>query len=147
MEKWPVEDIGNDAKLFRRIHFQKIDKKNKTEILPSFFKNTPENDPDLSVDWEKYITPKGILELIGKEHKFGTTNFKNPNDFLVISVNVGAINELKINQEIKHTPKQNIPEQIGNPNNRAHSSIIGDKTLEEIRLKISGVSKWEIEPK
>jgi hypothetical protein len=50
-------------------------------------------------------------------------------------------------QEVLHIPIQHIPEIIGTPNNRAHASIIGDKTDEEIRIKLASASLWAIEPK
>ncbi|NCX95968.1 MAG: hypothetical protein EBX41_06085 [Chitinophagia bacterium] len=59
-------------------------------------------------------------------------------------MNVQAVLDLNVGQTIKHTPKQNIPEIEGNPNNRAHASIIGDKTNEEVRIKLAYIASWAL---
>ncbi len=51
-----------------------------------------------------------------------------------------------------HNPIQNFPEFIGNPNNRAHSLVVGDKNKDaaiemknlKIAVLLSGISNWEL---
>lgn len=142
---WPKEEIPLQDKLFIRVHKQNINPKTGLP-RPAAFKNTPASGPSLSSDWERYTTPEKSRELIGKQYKKGTTDFKNPLFFFIVSVIVKNIYNLNCNQLIEHTPKYQNPEPIGDPNNRAHSSITGDKTDEEIRLKFVNISNWEIKP-
>jgi len=145
-EIWEVENIPGNDNLYRRVHFQMYNSKNPDIVPPSAFKNSPENDKNLSTDWSKYTTPKGVHDLIAKQYKANKVEFKNPNDFFILTINVQKIIDLNIEQTVEHTPIQNIPEQCGNPNNRAHASIIGEKTTEEIRLKLSYISSWILKP-
>lgn len=142
---WPKENISIESRLFCRVHYQKVNKVNGAPA-PSAFYNTPKTGPDLSSDWDKYSNPQQSRALIGFEYKLGTTVFKNPEDFFITEFLVENIYKLELNQIVEHSPKQIIPDEIGNPNNRAHSSIIGDKNDEELRLKFVGISEWRIAP-
>ena len=102
----------------------------------------------MSCDWNKYSTPQKSLELIGRERNV-KGELKNINDFFICSIAVKEILDNDLNQVVRHDPKQNIPEKDGDPNNRAHSLIVGDKDKEDIervkvRLWLSKMSKWEI---
>ncbi len=144
---WSVDIIPSESNLFRKFHKNGLGKKyNLPHPPPAVFKNTPEEDPNLSVDWDKYSTPSSILELISKQYKTGTTTFKDKSQFFIIKINVGDVLNTNTNQKVNHNPKQFIPEELGNPNNRAHTLIIGDKTDEEIRLKLACLSNWAIGP-
>ena len=142
---WEIEEIPINNKLYVRVHKNNINPKTK-EARPGAFKNTPESGPDLSSDWEGHATPTSSRELIGKQFKFGTTTFKNPNDFFIVSLTGEKISSIKPKQSSQHSPKYEDPERLGDPNNRAHTSIIGDKTDEEIRLKFVDIYNWEIKP-
>lgn len=142
---WEIEEIPLSDKLYVRVHKNNINPKT-TEPRPAAFKNTPEKGPDLSSDWEKYSTPETSRELVSKQFKFGTNAFKNPNDFFIVSFTGDKLSSIKPNQNVKHSPQYNNPEVIGEPNNQAHSSIIGDKSDEEIRLKFVDIYNWEIKP-
>lgn len=81
------------------------------------------------------------------EFRKGTKQFKDLNEFFICSLPVVAVKQL--NQDVKHDPKQFLPKIIGNPNNRAHSLIIGDKKIDDkskvkIRALLAKSSAWEI---
>lgn len=141
---WTKEDIPLIDKLFVRIHCANVDPQGKPR--PAAFYNTPEHGSDLSSDWEKYTTPQESRALIGKQYRFGKTEFKNPLSFYIASFIVKAIYDLNCNQAVEHSPKYQDPEPEGDPNNRAHTSIIGEKSSEEVRLKMVDIANWEIRP-
>ncbi|PWK70853.1 hypothetical protein LX99_04561 [Mucilaginibacter oryzae] len=142
---WEIEDIPPSNKLYVRVHKNNINPKT-AEPRPAAFKNTPEKGPDLSSDWEKHSTPQSSRDLIGKQFKYGTEAFKNPNDFFIVSFTCEKLSCINPPQSVQHTPQYNNPEIVGEPNNRAHASIIGDKSDEEIRLKFIDIYNWEIKP-
>jgi hypothetical protein len=149
---WRVEPIPANAYLFRRIHFGYVieDKQSSNNFRPnpSAFK-----DNELSCDWNKYSTPQKSLELIGKEHKpnkkNGKSEFKDFNDFFIVSFHVKQIIDNNYQQEVLHNPLLYNPVQTGSPNNRAHSLVKGEKEgneAEEVKVRfwLSKLSKWEI---
>jgi hypothetical protein len=102
-------------------------------------------DLELSCDWNKYSTPQKSRELIGKEFRGDTREFKQPSQFFIARLTVQEVLNLKIEQQINHTPQQYCPKRLGKPNNRAHSDVKGDKEKDEQRrLKLAGIAKWEI---
>ena len=146
-KKWEEEgSIPANDMVFVRVHHQKIDKKNNFLPNAAAFKNTPEVGPDLSSDWNKYSTAQQSRQQIGLEYKTGKVEFKNPNDFFIVSFLVKDILALNLEQRVEHSPRQdNFPDEfVGSPWNKAHASIIGD--AEERRLKMIGIAKWEIPP-
>lgn len=127
------------------MHFNQIDK-TSLKALPSAFVDP---DYEISCDWNRYSTPTQSLNLIGKEYKKGKSQFKDPNDFFIVSLLVKKIIVRNIKQNIVHDPKQNIPEVIGSPNNRAHSLIKSEKNIQQgeivkARLILSEICNWEI---
>jgi hypothetical protein len=113
-------------------------------VLP-LFKIPPKTGDNLSSDWSKYSTPIETKERVGKQFKFNSQNFKNPDDFGVLQFNTGILRGDSFRQKIDNDPIFNDLEIVGNPNNQAHSIIIGEKD-EEIRLKMLDIYSWVILP-
>lgn len=145
MSKWIKEVIPDDAILYCRVHKNFISSKTG-KPKESAFHNTPKTGDNLSSDWNKYTTPKESRALIGRQYRFGKTEFKDPNVFFIIQLETEKISAKIIGQTIEHDPVFNEPELDGIPNNRAHSIIIGDKNDPEIRLKFVEICEWAIAP-
>lgn len=148
---WSTEIISAEQNLYCRIHKSYVrNLDTEPTVNEGAFYNTPRTGDNLSTDWEKYSTPDECRQRVGKQYKTGTQNFKDPEDYFVVSLNVNDIlTAIPVKQEVKHDPIYNSPEQTGNLNNRAHSIIIGskgDKSDPEIRMKFKEISKWEIAP-
>ncbi len=153
-EKWQIENIPDSDRLYFRIHKQNVfDSKDFINIIrPRAFYNTPASGGNMSTDWNKYATPQQTLDHVSKQYKTGKTEFKNKDDFGVVSFSVDKIKEIDINHFVLHDPIENIPEIIGNPNNRAHAivdgKISGDKEDSlEVRALFAEIANWEILPK
>lgn len=150
MKLWPKEDIPDDNHLFCRIHFSKINSKIENKPpKPNAFFNTPQSGDNLSSDWDAYITADESRDLIAKQYRFNTTEFKNKMHFFIYQLNVGEIRLIDPKQIVDHDPIENYPEKLGLPNNRAHSIIIGNKgdnNNTEIRLKFATSGFWAISP-
>lgn len=150
-EKWQIESIPDSDTLYFRIHKQNVfdNKDLKNIIRPRAFCNTPASGSNMSTDWSKYVTPQLTLNHVSKQYKTGKTEFKNKEDFGVVSFSVVKIKEIDSNHAVLHAPIQNIPEIIGDPNNRAHAiidgKISGDKEDSlEVRALFVENAKWEI---
>lgn len=149
-KKVKKQEILDEHLLYSHIHFNGITyrTKNKKPLpRPSELTNTPKEGPNRSCDWEKLSTPGETLKRVGKQYKHGKQGvFKNADEFFVFSWVTGFIRSLIPSQKVEHDPIFNNPEKEGYPNNPAHSIIIGDKSEEELRLKLSDEAKWEISP-
>ena len=150
-KKWQIENIPNSDRLYFRIHKQNVfDNKDYTNIIrPRAFCNTPANGNNMSTDWDKYTTPQQTLDHVSKQYKTGKTEFKNKDDFGVVSFSVDKIKEIDKNHTVLHDPIENIPEIIGDPSNRAHAivdgKISGDKEDSlEVRALFAEIANWEI---
>ena len=153
-EKWQIESILDSDTLCFRIHKQNVfdNATLKNIIRPRAFCNTPANGSNMSTDWAKYATPQQTLDHVAKQYKTGKSEFKNKDDFGVVSFSVAKIKEIDNNHRILHDPIQNIPEILGNPNNRAHAivdgKISGDKEDSlEVRALFAENATWELLPK
>ena len=154
IENWQIESIPDADSLYFRIHKQNVfdNKELKNIIRPRAFCNTPASGSNMSTDWSKYATPQSTLDHVSKQYKTGKTEFKNTADFSVVRFSVGKIKEIDKNHHVLHDPIQNIPEIIGDPNNRAHAivdgKISGDKEDSlEARVLFVENAMWEILPK
>lgn len=154
IENWQIENIPDSDSLYFRIHKQNVfDTKDLTNVIrPRAFCNTPSSGGNMSTDWSKYSTPQLTLDYVSKQYKTGKTEFKNKDDFSVVSFLVSTIKDIDSNHKIVHDPIQNIPEIVGNPNNRAHAivdgKISGDKEDSlEVRALFVEKAKWELFPK
>jgi hypothetical protein len=120
---WPVEEIPDGARLFRRVH-------------RNFLRGTAEPDEDyippgaikkedsLSTDWSKYSTPEQTRSRAPSPEANG-----------VISLPVGSVRR-ETSQTVEHDPEAD---------NRSHSLVIGRKD-EEIRMQLLRLARWEIRP-
>ncbi|MGI0108317.1 hypothetical protein [Salinimicrobium sp. WS361] len=145
---WETEEIDNESNLYIRVHENFISSKDK-KPKSSAFSNTPKEGDNLSSDWSKYCTPHSSRALIGKQKKRKDGTYKNPSSFFIWSLRVENVrNDINPNQEVKHDPVYNDPEDDYVPNNRAHSIIIGEKPVNnaEFRVGMLKIGQWAIEP-
>jgi hypothetical protein len=119
------------------------------ELLPDsvVFRNHGE-DPEvrgMSTDWSRYATPQETRKRARK---------RPPSMYGVISLSVGKVRTIPFQRD-KHTPIFNAPEDPDNPNNRAHTDVLGPKSKDEtgdrrlsteIRNRFQEISVWEIYP-
>lgn len=133
---WKKEDIPNEAILYCYVFKNNINKENK-KPLEKAFQNTPIiGGVNLSSDWNEYSTPQETrARLATQKNSKGVP--KNPEDFFVVQLEVDRIRKEIITQKVEHDPIQKI--------NRAHSIIIGEKTV-EARLKLVDICTWAISP-
>jgi len=139
---YPKKPIPEHAVLYKSIHFSLITKTPPYKPNASAFK-----DRELSCDWNKYSTPEQSRDLIGKQYKNNTKEFKNKLLFFICGITVSENLNLDPEQSFQHDPIYHFPEKKGFPNNRAHSLIIGNKDDKEdvkARFKLANGSKWEI---
>ena len=143
---WKIENINLYHCLFVRIHKSNIKPGDKSPSVSSFA-NTPRTDDNLSSDWCKYATPESSRQLIGKQ-KNKQGNYKNPFDFYIWRFNIQALMKMYVPQRIVHDPLYNEPELDGEPNNQAHSKIVGEKRENEaeFKLQIKRAGSWVIAP-
>jgi hypothetical protein len=139
------ETIPDDATLYCFVHKANVDYKRGNVPRAAAFQNTPKEGDNLSSDWSKYSSAEETRARVGKQFKFNSEIFKNPDDFCVLQMNVGILRSEDYKQKIEHDPIFNDPEIVGTPNNQAHSIIIGEKD-EEVRLKMQSICSWVIEP-
>jgi hypothetical protein len=139
------ETIPNEATLYCFVNKANVDYKRGNVPRAAAFQNTPKDGDNLSSDWAKYSSAEETKARVGRQLKFNSDIFKNPEDFGVLQMNVGFLRSDNYKQKIEHDPIFNDPEILGTPNNQAHSIIIGEKD-EEVRLKMQGISSWVIEP-
>jgi len=115
---YPIEKIPNIDSLFMRIHKNHFQ---QDEIITVAFKNH-----DMSTDWSKYSTPSDTQKRV-------KLNNKDPNNYGVISMNVGKVRNID-GQTVEHKPA---------PENRAHTEVIGEK-ITKVRVQFLRIFKWEI---
>ncbi len=135
--------IPNEDDVYCYIHKDNISKTGKPRSAA--FQNTPRDGDNLSCDWSQYTSPEETKARIGKQFRTRTTEFKNPNLFGISRFKVDDLRQ-KVMQKVEHDPIFSDPEILGQPNNYAHSIIIGEKD-EETRLKMADeLSEWVILP-
>lgn len=121
--------------------------------MPGAFRNRdnpldPNAPKGMSTDWSKYATP-------------AETRARAPHSSAeqigVIALRVRGVRAL-YRQQVEHSPWHQDPELPENPNNRAHTDVIGPKSKSEAagpdeRIEVLGVrsglvelSQWEIFP-
>ncbi len=136
---WEIELIPVDSKVYRLIPLHMIRKGSR---IPSESMFQPDAD-GLSVDWDKYSTPAMSLVRTGLTFRFNSQEYKDPSRFLVFRLNVGEAGNLEEVIAVNHTPVfHGDPAPVGLPNNRSHSSILGED--EEIRLKLRDIAFEEL---
>ena len=143
---WGIETINDYHCLFVRVHESLINKKENTPSA-SAFTNSPKKADNLSSDWCKYSTSENTRQFVAKlKHPKG--GYRNPSDYYIWRFSIIALIKLYIYQRIEHDPVYNSPEIDENPNNRAHTKIIGDKpdNQAEFRIQIKRAGSWAIPP-
>ncbi len=143
---WEKEPINIYHCLFVRVHSSLVNKKDNTPSA-SAFTNTPKNSDNLSSDWCKYATCESTRQLTAKiSHPKG--GYKNPSDYYVWRFSIVELIKVYVLQRIEHDPIHNSPEIDGEPNNRAHTKIVGDKpdNQAEFRVQIKRAGSWAIAP-
>jgi hypothetical protein len=99
---FPIEEIPNEAILFRKIHHHHYDEQ-KGVIMSAAFR-----DERMSVNWDKYRSAADTADS---------------NSVFVVSLLSQKCREL--GQTVEHTPVE--PEQDSGPN-RAHVEVCGNKS-------------------
>jgi hypothetical protein len=97
-----VEEVPDPANLFRNVPAVQYDAENSRASSAAF------NDPEMSVNWDKYATPE--------QHA-------RPNTECVVAINCGVCRAT--GQMVQHAPVE--PGQQFGPN-QAHTEIRGKKT-------------------
>ena len=131
------KDYTDDCILFRNVHKNMVKGNSPSANMFS---------PDLkglSTDWDKFTTPEECLVRVGLTYKTDTVIYKDQTLFRLFELNVGEIRKIEAITDISHTPKDNDPEEIGNPNNLSHTDVF--YIDEEIRLKLKGIAKETID--
>jgi hypothetical protein len=116
-----LEEIPDDDRLFRRAHrslFQGQATRDDDYIPAGVIKK----EQELSTDWSRYSTPEQ-----------SRARAKHPEANGVISLPVGPVRSEAL-QSVEHAPE---------PENRAHSLVIGSKD-EETRVLLLRMARWEI---
>jgi len=137
----PGEKIPNSDHVYVRVLLSKIKIHSDDDftISDSAFHNTPEDGPDLSCDWDRFVTPTESWENISNNIRRNGTS-SDPNKFIIVSFNVGDLLEIPVENVIYDPMNFGGSELI----NHAHSAIIKDWDDEDIKDKMSGLAKVEI---
>jgi hypothetical protein len=136
------KDIPNEEDVYCYIH---RDNTKAGKPRAAAFQNTPRDGDNLSCDWSQFTTAEETKARIGKQFRTKTTEFKNPDLFGIAKFKVADL-RFNVMQKVEHDPIFSDPEILGQPNNYAHSIIIGEKD-EETRLKMADeLSEWVILP-
>lgn len=147
---WEAEPIPGSHHLFMRIHKNDVD---DGRPLPRAFRNrvNPLNNaapPAMSTDWCKYSSPE-------QTRARALSSAKEDNG--VVSLFVSGVLSL-YRQQVQHSPWYHHPEPQHNPNNRAHTDVIGPKSSKEaadaneridvlaVRAGFVELSVWKIRP-
>jgi hypothetical protein len=126
-----IEEIGNDQKLFYRIHQLNIDSEiddPKLKIKPSAFDPQPKpNSVEMSVNWEKYSTAEFTKNQARKPEKNGVLSFITKD-----------VRNIPVNLNVSHKPTAN----------QSHSlihDVVSEQNDPEIRMNLRTICKWEIQ--
>jgi hypothetical protein len=149
---YPIEEIPDNDYVFYRLHIR-YSFSNSGKVKPKSFREReipgiPESK-SMSTDWEKHSTSIECQNRVSAPH--------TPNDFCVVSFNVGSIRN--IGPTLHHDP---LPNSYSSEDNQAHTSIRGvepsrsaDDALDDalsyvesfdIQNQLAGLFQWEILP-
>ena len=143
---WDKEDhLPAEHFLYMRVLKDDIDDEGWPE--PRIFRNhTDEHGvAAMSTDWSKYCNPEGT-QLRARR--------RSPSDYGVISLGVGEVLTIP-HQAVSHAPIFNRPENPQDPNNRAHTNVLGPKSKKdpygsvEIRARYIAIVRvigWAVKP-
>lgn len=114
---WNTEDIPEDNVLFYRVH---VNNTENGKPVPGAFRNVGDS---MSTDWSKYSTAPESQSRARKPEKNG-----------ILELNVRSVRSIP--QVVTHSPDLEL-------NNRAHTSVIGDKST-KVRFKLMDIYSWAI---
>lgn len=135
-QKPESELIPDKDNVYRQVHKNFMKKNSNLPSAKEFRKKADEEG--ISVNWDKYVSPQEVLQIIGKTYKKGSEDFKDPGNYHLFQLNVGEVRAIESVKDVLHDPIWNDPELVGNPNNFAHSLIILEEENDtEFRLKIA----------
>lgn len=145
-EDWPKEHIPDDDLLYMRVLKDDIDDEGIPE--PRVVRNHVDERgvAAMSTDWSKYCRPWETQQRAMR---------RPPADYGVITLNVGMVRRIPL-QTVEHDPVFNEPEDPLQPNNRAHTNVLGPKSHKEpggdvkIRALYIAVFRscgWAIDPR
>lgn len=117
VNKWDVENIPDEDLLFYRVHKSLI---RDGEPIPGAFRDQGDA---MSTDWSKYST------AIESQRRA-----RVPEDNGIAELEAGRVRSIP--QTVQHSPDPNT-------NNRAHTSVIGEKNT-EVRFKLLSMYHWAI---
>jgi len=122
-----IEQIPDADSVYRFVAISQMEDPSAKRPNLSMF--APRQGEDgLSVDWSARTTPEETLIRVGRTYKFGTTLFKNPREFEVYGLPVGAVRGMGLT--VSHNPILHEPEEPGKPNNPAHALIQATSEVE-----------------
>jgi hypothetical protein len=117
-ERWPVEEIPDQDRLFMRVHRQWL---KNGRVAPGFFQNRPDEATGaMSTDWSRYATPEETR-----------ARAKRPELNAVIELAVGIVRAIP-EQVVRHAPIQDDPNL---PDNRAHTDVAGPKETGDLEIQ------------
>ena len=106
---WESEEIPDEDSLLMRVHQNYMD--DEGEPIPAAFRNHPSKNGGMSTDWERYSTPEQTR-----------ARARQPGANIVIAILTRAVRSIP-NQLVIHTPD-------AETQNRAHTDVFGEKTVE-----------------
>jgi hypothetical protein len=118
------------------------DRKNKAIPAIRNFSLNPNDNGNLSVDWDKLTTPEDSIARIGAQFKFNSSEFKEFENRELYALNVEKVRSIEGINDVVHDPiSESLP---GIPKNEAHSLICCSSNEElhpEIFLKLRDTAK------
>jgi hypothetical protein len=106
--------------------FMRVHRTNQRDgaLNPGAFRDHGIDRPGMSTAWCKYGSAKRTQQ-----------DAKHPEDNGVVRMRVGEVREIE-GLTVEHVPLW--------PSNRAHTEVFGEKTDEEVRVKLRRACSWEI---
>jgi hypothetical protein len=121
-ELYTPEDIPDEDHLYLRVAPALVD---RGIIYPGAYIN---HGRGMSTNWDKYSTPENTRNMARKD--------RDPNTYTVVSLNAGRVRGIVASpQFVEHTPRNH---------NRAHTDIVGEKTL-DARIQFSRIAETILE--
>ena len=138
--------LPDSSYTWRIAEISRRDRQNKAIPALSVFSFSANDNSMLSVDWEEKTTPENTIARVGMTYKTGTNIFKSYDNREIYSLSVSYLQTLREYIScVKHDPIFFEHEQIGKPNNPAHSLIcceaISDFDMPEFLTKLRDHAK------
>jgi len=128
---WTDEEIPDTGLLYMRVLVKWLDDEGLPE--PRTFTNHEDKFGvnAMSTDWDRYCSPEETCRRSRRQ---------SPAAYAIAQLRVGVVRDIP-EQMVQHAPVWNDPEDPSDPNNQAHTNVIGPKRSaetirsEEIRAK------------